>query len=416
MKKTFKALIAVILALVIVSSSFTAFAAEKNGSLIWNEAEYVYAGDVTEGENTVEIVSDGGVYYTFDAAKPGYYMLKYDWRDISRLRSPIIGDSGDIEDERIFEYLEDDDNFDTDAFLFFFDEGENIIAGFAGYESTAGDVSEIEVIYCGEKVTDISFEGGTEFFLVPGWNISEYYHGDEKGYPEQGYYLDGGKTDITFDSGKTLSLLYHDFVCTAENEPVTGENSITVYFINETFDKTVSVYPISRELSVEVENIEKYLDVPVAYNGNLLYDFDGMRIKLTYSDGYTETLTAENGEWFGIDLRNGNPHYFPLNYFHETVEDKVYFCLTVGDEVFVREEGTLRDATKKENRQHLNYRIYEILDEAIWDIRYNFEEISWADNFMEKVFCLRRAIFDSADDIFTAFEEIIAEIAYCSEV
>ncbi len=413
MKKTLKRLTAVLLAFIIVFGSFSAFAAEEKDSLTWNDTEYVFAGTLAEGSNAFKIPSSDAFYCVFAAEKSGYYTVTYKWREISYFSFLATGVNGEVEDEHACEYLEADENYDDDTYLFRFEEGENILASFVGYEAAEGDTSNIEISYCGEKVSDVSFEGGTEFPLVPEWNIYECY--DEEGeYPEQRYCINGGETDITFDSGKTLSLLYNDFICTFEDEIEIGENNVTVYFLNESFDKTVSVYPISKVITkVEVADIEKYLDVPVAYNGNILYNFNGMKITLTYSDGYTETLTAENGEWFGIDLRNGNPHYFPLDYFYEHEDDRVYFCLTIGDEEFIKEEGTLRDATERENCQHLNYIIYEILSEAIWDIEYNFERLTWAENLWECTVYLRRAIFDSADEIFTAFEVIVEEIAYC---
>lgn len=413
MKKTLKCLTAAMIVFIIVFGSFSAFAEEEKEFLTWNDTECIFAGALAEGGNTVEIPSGDALYCIFDAEKAGFYTVTYDWRKISHFSSPVIGADGEIEDEHDYEYLEADEGFESDTYLFLFEEGENILVSFVGYEATAGSTSDIDISYCGEKVSDVSFEGGIEFDLVPEWNIYEYCDEEEE-YPAPCYCISGGKTDIAFDSGKSISFLYHDFICTFEGEPEFGENNITVYFFNETFDKTVSVYPISKEITkVEVADIEKYLDVPVAYNSNLLYNFNGMEITLTYSDGYTETLTAENGEWLGIDLRNGNPHYFPLNYFHEREDDRVYFCLTIGDEEFIKEEGILRDATEKENLQHLNYRIYDIFSEAIEGIGYNFERLTWAENLWETVVYLRRAIFESADEFFTAFEVIVEEIAYC---
>lgn len=414
MKKTFKSLTAAILAFIIAFGSFTAFAAEEKPVLLWEETEYTYAGTLAEGKNSFEIPAKTDFYVTFEAEKAGYYCLSYNWTEIEYFRSPETIENGKVTEINDCEYLYFNEyESEIDSYLYFFEAGENILLSSVGYYVTAGDPSEIEIVFCGEKVTDISFAGGTDFSLVPDWNISEYYDEEEK-YPEPSYYLSGGKTQITFDSGKTLSLINHDFICTFEDKFDIGEKNITVYFFNQTFDKTVSIYPISKEIvSVEVEDIEKYLDVPVAYNSNLLYDFDGMKVTLTYSDGYTETLTVKIEEWLGIDLRNGNPHYFPLNYHYERDDGKVYFCLSIGEEEFIREEGTLRNATKRENRQHLNYRIYEILSDAAWDIGYSFSFISWASNLWEGIVYLRRALFTTADEIFTAFENIVEEIAYC---
>lgn len=413
MRKTLKTLTAAILALVIAFGSFSAFAAEDKPAIKWNEAEYTYAGTLSEGKNSFEIPAEESFYVTFNAEKTGYYGVTYNWREINRFRSPEKIENGIVKETKKGEYLDINEDYDLDTYLFFFEEGENILASWLGYEAVSGDPSEVEVTYYGEAVSDISFEGGSKYFLVPEWNIYEYYDEEEK-YPENSYFFEGGKTEITFDSDKKISLSYCEFICTAENIIETGENNVTVYYINETFEKTLSVYPISKEItSIEVEDIEKYLDVPVAYNGNLLYDFDGMKITLTYADGYKETLVTESGEWFGIDLRNGNPYYFPLDYFHEREDGNVYFCITVGGEKFIRAEGSLREATGRENRQHLNYRIYEIISDAAWDIRFSFDSIRWAENLWDGIVYLRKALFDSADEIFTAFENIVEEVAAC---
>lgn len=414
MRKTFKTLTAVILAFVIAFGSFTAFAAEDKPVITWNEVEYNYAGTLSEGKNSFEIPSDETFYVTFDAEKPGYYCITYNWREISHFWSPETIENGDITEIKDYEYL-NTEKFGTelDHYLFLFEEGENILLSEVGYDIMAGDPSDIEIVYFGEKATDISFAGGTEYFLVPEWNIYEHYDEEEK-YPGTSYYITGGETQITFDSGKTISLVNHEFICTFDDEYGIGEKNITVYFFGETFKKTVSIYPVSKVITkVEVENLEKYLDVPVAYNDNIIYDFDGMKITITYSDGYTETITTEPGEWQAIELRNGNPDYYPIDYYYEREDESVDFCVTIASEEFIREDCTLREATGRENRQHLNYRIYEILSDTVWDIRYNFASLAWASNLWEGIIYLRRALFNSADEIFTAFESIVEEVTDC---
>lgn len=413
MKKTLKALTAVILAFVIAFGSLPAFAADEKNVLLWNEWEYSYAGTLSEGDNTFEIPAEDGFYFVFNAEKAGYYTVSHCWSDIEHFVSPETVENGIGEGFRTSEFLDTNEENDVETYLFFFNEGENFLTSWLGYEAYAGDNTDVEIAYYGETITDISFASGTEYFLIYDWNIVELYDEEEK-YPENSYYFDGGETVLTFDSGKTISLVYCDLVCIFEDKLAVGESNVTVYFMKDSFEKTISVYPVSKEITgLEVENLEKYLDVPVAYNDNIIYDFDGMKITLTYSDGYTETLITESGEWIAIDLRNGNPHYFPIDYYYEREDESTDFCVTIAGEEFIREDCTLREATGRENRQHLNYIIYTIISDAIWDIRYNFASLAWASNLWEGIVYLRRALFDSADEIFTAFESIVEEVTDC---
>lgn len=413
MNKTVKTLTAAVLSLIIAFGSFSAFAAEEKNVLLWNEWEYSYAGSLSEGENSFEIPAEDGFYFVFNAEKAGYYTVSYCWSEIEHFVSPETVENGVGEGFRIFEFLDTNEESDVETYLFFFDEGENYLTSWLGYEAVAGDKTEVEITYYGESVTDISFASGTEYFLIYDWNLVELYDEEEK-YPENSYYFDGGETVLTFDSGKTISLIYCDLICSFKDKVEIGESNVTVYYMNNSFEKTISVYPVSKEITkAEVTEIEKYLDFPIAYNGNILYDYDGIEITFTYANGSKKTVIAYDGEWTEIELQNGYPYSLPVSCYCEREGDKAYFCVAVGNEVLLREEGTLRDATNRENRQHLNYIIYSILSDAMWEIRFNFESLTWADNLWEGIVYLRRALFDSADEIFTAFEEIVEEAADC---
>ena len=410
MKKTFKSLTAVILTFIIAFGSFTAFAAEDKPVLMLNDFEYSYAGSLSEGKNSFETPAEEYFYVTFDAEKAGYYCITHNWTEITNFLHPETIENSVVTELDESVYLDTEEfETETDKYLFRLEEGENILLGHVSFDITAGDPSDIEITYFGEKVSDISFAGGTEYFLIPEWSIYEIYE-EEYSEPHFGFY--GGKTQITFDSGETISITDHEFICTFDDGYGVGEKNITVLFFDEEFSKTVSIYPISKEISkVEVEGIEDYLDVPIAYDGEILYDFNGMKITVTYSDGYTETVTVEDGEWQTIQLRNGNPDYFPLDYYYDHEDENVDFCVTVANEEFIREDCTPRDATGKENRQHLNFEIYSVLNDAVWNIRYSFSSVVWASNLWEGIVYLRSAIFDSAAEIFYAFGTISEEIS-----
>lgn len=414
MRKIVKTLTAAILAFVIAFGSLTAFASEEKPVLSWSDVEYTYAGTLAEGKNTVELPTAESFYYIFNAEKAGYYTVDYNWREISYFKSPESIENGVADGYKHNEYLEIDEDYDSDTYLFFFEAGENILASWIGYEATAGDPSNVEIAYYGETVSDIKFEGGTKYFLVPEYNIYEMYDEDNE-YPDNAYYLEGGKTEIIFDSGKTIEVSYSSLICTAKEEinVDSGDFAVTVYFGESSFEKTVSVYPVSKEITkIEIAGIEDYLDVAEAYDGQILYDFYGMELTLTYADGHTVTETLE-GDSMGIDLLNGNPYYFPLDFYYSYEDEGVNFYVTLAGVDYVKAPCTLRAATDRENRQHLNYEIALILEDAVWDIRYNFESLSWAGNLWEGIIYLRRALFDTADEIFTAFENIFEEIADC---
>lgn len=414
MKKLFKSLIALSLSFIIAFGSVSAFAAEEKDSIKWYDTEYSFAGTLAEGKNTVEVPVLEAIYYIFNAEKAGYYLVTYNWNDFPNFNASQNPENGIITEETLcffknFVY----ETIDTDSVLFYFEEGETVLVTYAGYNSQAGKASDITIEFFGEAVSNIEFKGGTDYFLVPYYNIDEYY-GEFNPYPDYSYSFEGDDTKLFFDSGKTLFSPYCGLVCSSETEITEGEFEVDVYFGNQSFKKTISVYPVTREITkIEVNDIEKYLDVPEAYNGNIIYDFDGMELTLTYADGHTEKVTVEGGDCMGIDLLNGNPHYFPLDYYYSREGNGVNFYVTLAGEEYIKAEGTLRDATKRENRQHLNYRVYEIFSSAFWDIKHEFYMLEWADSLWETAVLLRRAIFNLADEIFYAFEEIAEEYFAC---
>lgn len=410
MKKFFKALLALSLSLIIALGSVSAFAAEVKDSIKWDDIEYTFASTLVEGKNTVTVPQDESIYYSFNAEKAGYYLLTYSWNDFSVFYASQNIENGIFAEEMQSIYIDTESaDFDTDSLLFFFEEGETVFTTYAWYDDGSDKSSDIVIEFYGETVSDIDFKGGIDYFLVPYYNIDEYYEEDSS-YPDYVYSFEGDDTQIIFDEDKTLSTPYCTLICSSKTEITEGEYEVDVYFGNETFKKTVSVYPVSKEITkIEVADIENYLAAAEAYNGNIIYNFDGMELTLTYADGHTETVTVEGGEWMGIDLLNGNPHYFPLDYYYFREDDGVKFCVTLAGEEYINAECTLREATKRENRQHLNYRVYEILNDTFWDIKYNFYEVSWAENLWDFAVCLRRAVFNLADELFYAFENIAEE-------
>lgn len=410
MKKLFKSLLAISLSFIIVLGSVSAFATEEKDSVKWYDTEYTFAGTLAEGKNTVEVPGLEAIYYSFNAEKAGYYLVTYNWNDFSNFNASRKTENGVITEESLcffknFVY----ENTDTDSVLFYFEEGETVLVTYTGYDSQAGKASDITVEFFGEAVSDIEFKGGTDYFLVSYYNIDVYY-GEFNPYPDYSYSFEGDDTTLFFDSGKTIFSPYFNLVCSSKTELTEGEFEVDVYFGNQAFKKTISVYPVTKEITgIEVNNIEKYLDVPEAYNGNIIYNFNGMELTLTYADGHTEKVTVEGGDSMGIDLLNGNPHYFPLDYYYSREDDGVNFYVTLAGEEYIKAAGTLREATKRENRQHLNYRVYEILDDAFWDIKHEFYMIEWADSLWDAAVFLRRAIFNLADEIFYAFENIAEE-------
>ena len=410
MKKLFKSLLAISLSFIIAFGSVSAFAAEVNDSILWDETNYIKAGTLAEGKNTVKIPSLDAIYYLFNAEKTGYYLMTYNWTDFSNFNASEKTESGVITEENIcfFKHFVYGDA-DTDSVLFYLEEGETVLTTYTGYDSQPGKTSEISVEFYGETVSNLDFKGGIDYFLVSYYNIEEYF-GENNPYPDYSYSFEGDDTRIVFDSGKSLSAPYLSLVCSSKTRITEGEFEVDVYFGNQSFKKTISVYPVSREITkIEVKDIEKYLDVAEAYNGNIIYNFNGMELILTYADGHTENVTVEGGESMGIDLLNGNPYYFPLDYYYSREDDGVNLIVSLANEEYIKAAGTLREATKRENRQHLNYRVYEILTDAFWDIKHEFYMIEWADSLWDFAVYLRRAIFNLADEIFYAFEEIAEE-------
>lgn len=408
MKKIFKTLIALILAAVFAMSSMSAFAADSNGTITWQiyadeKTEFVYAGVLSEGKNTVQNSNANEYFYfVFEAEKNGYYFINFNRGQIGGVHIPEKVENSDCkgakDGEYLYFYLEDTYR---DQVLYYFEEGTHIICaerGYADYKET-----DIFIEYAGAEITGLDFEGGVKYDLIPEYNINEKSY--DNGVYTYNFYP--CITKLSFDSGRVYDVVVYDLCFETETEVTEGKYDITVDFLGKTFDKTISVYDITHTVkSIEVKNFENYDTVTEYFDGCLGYDMTGLEITVEFADGREETIKTGGTGMMGLDLQNGNPAYIYLTYGYCTDDDgNVYFVLKLAEHEYVNLPVEKIDATKLENSKHMTEENFETVKDEVswlrWDLEYLFEK----DSELKA-----EALRDLVCDLFYALPNIMREV------
>lgn len=371
MKKTLKSILAATLTIILAFGSFSAFATEKN-ILKWvfdreeeeYYTEYFYSGEFKEGANTVTPNSEYDfLYYTFNAAKDGYYLFNYNISDLNWTGIPDEIADGIAYEMKIpvyYSYDWSDDEGKAEE-IYFLEAGETVIGvDFYYYEESSENIFSIE--YLGEGM-DISFEEKDITNLVINDDIYFY---DEYSYLYTDYTL-------SFTGGKTIELESEEISFTYD-EYDEGENAITVKLGDFTKDITVTAYYIDHFITdAQLTNSEKYTDVYMNYDYSYnLPVISNESVKFTFNDGSSYNSVVNNDYGFVI-LPNGREYYFGLNYgygneyeYSLTIDIagqavKEYEC-NVETSGIIDNMGALTDNNNGEISYFLDYMLWEFFD------------------------------------------------------
>ena len=284
MMKKMKSVTAFVLACVMMFCAFPAFAAEADETVRWyyseNYIEYTYAGELKEGQNSVEAYDNDIIYCNFKAEKAGYYLFfnenTYVDEDVFtgiengrvkdvRQDGEWIGFFGDYGGSGSFYYLEP-----GEVFIGFY------LVGGTGFPVSL-DFGEITVTYCGE-VTDMIFAENS-FDVIPntsdvwGWDpYNDVYNADEDIYT---YAVDVKDVHVGFSSGKTIEMGERAYkIITDESLDVAGNHNAKICFLGYEEDIVINAHPVSDYIkSVDVKNAEKSAVVKEYYNGDIAWDY-----------------------------------------------------------------------------------------------------------------------------------------------
>ena len=403
MKKAFKSIVSVLLALVFTFSCATVIFAAENESIRTSYGrEFGYAGKLELGKTSIRVNNDELLYYTFNAENDGYYVITYP----DAIKENEVAVAWSL--EKINGIYEEVDGCYTDlnSGLFRFEAGTNNIGIIFAVEYEEEN-AEIEIEYLGSEITDISFPVGTEYPLINNIDIMHNY---------SEYYALNLKTfSLVFDSGKTKEYVYSYYIyldCTVDGSLKKGENTVIIDFNGKQFAKTLTVADAADYVE-KIELIGDGMKVVKYYNNN--YDEDASsQFKITYKDGSSVTAKIDDE----IDLKTGNPETYTLvcrySEYGELEEEELYGTIRLAGRDYAEFEVEICEASVSEN---LKLFYEEISDEFYYvsNIGYEaskiFEHDSAADTLREIgrfVTYVNNNFFYAIGDIFEQLTMLIA--------
>ena len=312
MKKTFKTLLALILAAVMALGCISAFAAEETDKLLWDYygSEYTYdiAGEITTGTNILTAPEDSYFFcYELNIEESGYYTVGFsDYFFDGWIGVPQETDGFTASGEADRFYYNNDDGITE--FTYKLDEGKTYIC-FDAY--TLFENKSFEVTYQGKSIE--SMEYGNKLLL----NRDIYFYEDSCEI-----YADAS---VTFSSGNTTSFSY---VCAEAPDGYKKGASTVIYTgFGENIDIEIDVMLITEIISdIEIANIESYLDTKVYYDG-----YEGSlpakeTVIFTFSDGSKFESIYESYIDNYIILPDGSEIYYHI-YTTENSDGNITLCV-----------------------------------------------------------------------------------------
>lgn len=380
-----KKIISLLLALVIAfGSGGAAFAADTD--LLINGTEYIYYGELTEGDTLVwsrdgDYVENLYVYYTFNAPADGYYSFVCGTPHTG-MDARVCDPDSDIE-------VPDCESTYYDWFLhrklYYLNAGEyNLVID---VYSSAEDV-EIDFSCLGEEITGITFDYDQLLDSDFDWYQNMY-----------GEYVFDSTADATieFSSGKTFEYIGGTLYGTIDSEYHDGINNIKIEFFDFYVPSTATVYPVSHYISdIEISNLEYYMENSIEY-----YNYcdglepNGETVTVTFADGSTQQFTWDSGN--SVEFPNGQYYRIDIDY------DKTYslggnecsmqICI---DYATLKEyQVSCKKASLSENLKMLSKDMGYQFDGAKELVKYSFEILDITD------------LKNTAEDSFNVFLEAI---------
>lgn len=315
MTRRVKSFISLFLSFMMIVGISTVNAFSAYETIEREDTNYEYAGEFSLGRQTVKEVEWGDeisnyyVYYSFIAEHDGYYSFTYNEMHNSTWYC-VCGKQN--YDEMPYTYSLDSSEQNLSK-IYYLEEGEYFF--FVDLYWSMVDVN-ITAEYFGEKVSEIKFKHD----LLLDCDCFYYPYPDSKSNMK----IDANAT-IIFDSGKTIDFGNNE-ICDGYNqsdsldavissEPVEGENTITIFFLNQQIETTATVHTLSYYIKdVEVSNIDYYLENAVEYYN--YYDIEypyGETVTVTFKNGTSDSfvfstyssnnfVTFPNGQKYAVDF------------------------------------------------------------------------------------------------------------------
>lgn len=368
MKKTLRAMLSLLLALVMAFGSLSAFAADENNTLKWNYYddiyEYTYAGELTEG-SIMLYADETYIYYTFNCEKPGFYSFI-----CSDENSVWVGIPEKVEDGIAYNEVNNISMYPESEYIIihYIPEGENII----GLDIIdVGENNELKIEYLGESLTSIDV--GDE--LIFGDKLEFYLDDEDKflAYMNADY-------EMVFSNGKTFSDSYIEF--TFDKEPVNGKNSLEIEILGQKSVLNVTgYYPDYFIKGITVSNPEKFAYVVQYYDSLDFIDSEGETVTVTLSDGTTQSFVY-GSDSHTVTLPNGIECSI-WGRFNWVSENEIVFEMVVGNAVLKTFPCELTEATLAENTERMLKNSAWNLDNTSYYLRHSLIALLKCDSIDE---------------------------------
>lgn len=364
MKKTIKAAIAMLMAIIMVCGSIPAFAATP-ADIEWEfdpsyRETYSYAGKLVPGASKTKVSPTEDnccVYCTFEVAEDGYYKISAEDVNIGWFGVPNWVEDGVCRNTQ--GYFITNDNWSEKAY--YFQEGEYIL----GIDFCENVPAEVSLEPLGDVVEFIYDEAMLEN-LIPGFTLEE----NRSLYLIADYCVEMPIT-LKFENGDVFTEEFSTLCIFTSEELEHGEYEVEIAPHDLPCAKTVKINVTAIEEiveKVEVEHVERFTDIVTYYADESRNTAKGKEdMIITYTDGTTEVVEDFTGcDRFECGI-------IAESYYDYNDDGEICFVVTIAGTEFISEPCTFRDATGFENLIMYN--------------TINKEEIASAFNVMGYYFC-----------------------------
>lgn len=368
-ERIIKSLFVAVIALLAILCTIPAFAAETGDITIHLEhmdCEFQMHGEIELGKNTITPDDTYSPCYEFDAEKTGYYLISNFTNEYSSLY-PWFAESYNGSEASGFADSLDSYNAKTELYkqLYYLEQGTHLLAVDVNYEALPS--SEITIEYFGDEIAEVEYDETRLNFII-GENVS---------YEDDSVHLNLYPV-ITMTNGNVFNgeSDYNCIIeCSFDSAIKKGENNVTLHLPGLKHKTTAYVYEISDIIeSIEFSNTEKCTEIYEYYN--LRYGYHtpvkhGESIKITYTDGSTETVTAneENSGNYSIfiTLPCKVKSYIYFDYMKYS-DGSVYFIGSIADKEFIKEKCTPKEVALNNNIDYFKSNVEEIVTDLIADL------------------------------------------------
>ncbi len=430
-KKTFKSVIAMLLAVILSFGAMSsAFAANVGDVIDWPVREeyegvheytneYTYKGELKEGSNAVENEGEDeyGYCYTFEAAEAGIYLFECKHSDVEVSAKVADGAPANIA-ENIYSYDVVRDGDDRGTYinrLVYIPQGTAFV-GVDCYDYSEPKQAEIAIEYIGGELADVKFAEDAFTDLVMDYD----YYG-------RNYLYMTKDVTLVFADGSEYELENAELTFVSKDTLVEGENIIetrNLFGIEKQYTMTcVSLDSVIEK--VEISNLDKYLkayryyhptDIDYAFYGSEDDEngIQGETLTVTFTDGTKQSFVLDWDEEVAVELESGAKVYLYVANNYHFEDEKAYLEIeTLNGDILLKKECEIIEVSDKQNLERLGENLSNALSWLAWDFEY------WIGVIMNPAdypyYTTAEALMNLVDEVFSDIDRIFSEIRDCCE-